>query len=151
MGVEQTEIDTLATLRPELLEEIVTDALDAYYDDTLDDRLDDAIEQWETEAQEALESQLGPDLLDKMRRDAEEQIDALHEQVDALNDALRINTDGIDLPDFAVPAPAAVDRFAVTATHRQQRQLRGRDSQAQAAPRLLARMSGRRRRGRPTF
>ena len=38
-GVEQTEIDALATLQPDTLREIVERAFDPYFDDTLEDRV----------------------------------------------------------------------------------------------------------------
>ena len=37
MGVEQTEIDALAALQPNLLRQIATDAIARFYDDTLSD------------------------------------------------------------------------------------------------------------------
>ena len=45
-GVEQTEIDALATLRPDDLREIVDRAFDPYFDRTLKARVDTAEEEW---------------------------------------------------------------------------------------------------------
>jgi hypothetical protein len=105
MGVAQTEIDALATLRPRVLSKIVREALDFYYDHTLDGRVRKAREEWEREAQQALDQQLGPDVLDRIRDEAEAQLEELEEQVDALNDALRIDLGGITLPEFVPPEP----------------------------------------------
>ena len=41
-GVEQTEIDALATLRPDVLSQIVEDALTPFYDPTLSLRVEEA-------------------------------------------------------------------------------------------------------------
>ena len=41
-GIEQTEIDALATLRPDVLREIVDRAFDPYFDQTLRERVSDA-------------------------------------------------------------------------------------------------------------
>ena len=42
MGVEQTEIDALASLQPDLLREIARDAIAPFYDATLDQRVIEA-------------------------------------------------------------------------------------------------------------
>ena len=62
-GVEQTEIDALATLRPELLREIVEEACDPYFDATLRQRMNEARDEWQERAQEALEDQIDPAML----------------------------------------------------------------------------------------
>ena len=50
-----------------------------------------------------LEDQLGPERLAEMRFHAEAQLEGLDDQVAAINDALRIDLDGIDLPAIVVP------------------------------------------------
>jgi hypothetical protein len=64
MGVEQTEIDALATLRPDLLRKIVLDATREFYDPGLDDRVREARRDWEAEAQRVLTDQIGEDQLE---------------------------------------------------------------------------------------
>jgi hypothetical protein len=54
MGREQTEIDALAALRPEILREIALDALKPFFDPTLDDRIGKAKVAWENLAREML-------------------------------------------------------------------------------------------------
>jgi len=105
-GVDQTEIDALATLRPDVLGAILRDALDHYYDHTLARRVTEAHLRWREEAQVALEAQLDPGLLDRIRGDAEEKLADLEEQAAAINDALRIDVGGIELPEFEAPTPA---------------------------------------------
>jgi hypothetical protein len=105
MGVQQTEIDAIATLRPDLLRDIVSDAIAPFFDTSLDRRVHEAHSEWQAEAQEALIDQLGPQQLAAMRAEAEGKLAGLEEQVAAINDALRIDVDGIDLPAFEVPEP----------------------------------------------
>jgi hypothetical protein len=53
-GVEQTEIDALATLRPHLLAQIVEEAVAPYWDETLDERHIEAMQDAQREAQQVL-------------------------------------------------------------------------------------------------
>lgn len=53
-GVEQTEIDALATLRPQQLAQIVEEAVAPYWDQTLDDRRVEAVREARKEAQQIL-------------------------------------------------------------------------------------------------
>jgi hypothetical protein len=62
-GVEQTEIDALATLRPRDLEEIVTNAIGPYYDASLAARVAEAEREWQAAAQRALNDQIDGDAL----------------------------------------------------------------------------------------
>jgi hypothetical protein len=101
MGIEQTEIDALATLRPELLDRIARDALDPFYDWTLDRRVMEAYSAWLEEAKAAVTRQLGTDRLNRLWAEANAQLATIREQVDALRDAMRIDVGDFDLP--AVP------------------------------------------------
>jgi hypothetical protein len=59
MGVAQTEIDAL---QPDLLAQIARDAIAPFFDGTLSRRVRAAASQWETAAQQAIDSQGGPQL-----------------------------------------------------------------------------------------
>ena len=98
-GVEQTEIDALATLDPDALREIVNDAVAPFYDFDLAERIAAVKSAWEEEAQEELDEKLDQDMLDDIGRRAQETLDALREQ---LNEAASIDID-IDLPVPAIP------------------------------------------------
>lgn len=104
-GVKQTEIDALATLRPSLLDGLVRNALDAYYDHELARRVREAHKEWKERAQAALEEQLGSDFLERHRESAEEKLKDVEEQIEAFNDSLDIDTDHVELPEFEVPEP----------------------------------------------
>ena len=55
-GVEQTEIDALATLRPRDLRNIVEAAVEPYWDETLDARCDEALDDARMQARKVLSS-----------------------------------------------------------------------------------------------
>lgn len=103
MGVEQTEIDALAALQPDLLRRITRDALAPFFDRSLDRRVREAREEWLQRAQESLDAQLGEERLAAIRAEAEDRIAEMQEQVDALRDALRIDSTSFNLPAFEIP------------------------------------------------
>lgn len=100
MGVEQTEIDALAALRPELLTEIAEIAIGSFFDDGLEARTRDVAYEWEQRAQAALDSAIDPALLARLQGEADEKLQTLRVEIDAINDQLRIDATGLDLPDL---------------------------------------------------
>ena len=56
MGVQQTEVDALAALRPDLLRQIAVDAIKVFYDAALDDRVT-AVAARGSRAREAIDEQ----------------------------------------------------------------------------------------------
>ncbi len=110
MGVEQTEIDALATLQPDLLRQIVLKATRPFFDPGLDERVRGARREWEAAAQIVLTDQIGEDQLANLRAEAEAKLAELAAQVEALNDALRVEeVEGIELPEIPDIPEAAVD------------------------------------------
>jgi hypothetical protein len=109
-GVEQTEIDALATLRPDELRRIVTAAIAPYFDHTLAARVAAAKQDWLAEAQAHLAEQIDDAVLSRLRAQAASRLDELREEIDRLNDSLQLAVgDDIALPVIEVPE-AAVDR-----------------------------------------
>ena len=102
-GVEQTEIDALATLRPDLLRTLARDAIAPFYDYELDQRVNQAREEWLEQAQLAVDEATDAERLDRIRVEAAAQLDAMREQIDAINDALRVEVNPNDLPDIVIP------------------------------------------------
>lgn len=102
-GVEQTEIDALATLRPELLRQLARDALAPFYDFDLDRRVEDARREWLTNALEIINEQLDGEQIARIRAEAETKLAEMRQQINEINDALRIDVDDYDLPDIVVP------------------------------------------------
>jgi hypothetical protein len=105
MGVEQTEVDALASLRPEVLDQLVRQAIKPFYDTSLDRRVLDARRAWETEAQARLDEQLDQDELNRIQREAAAKLAKLEAEIAAINEALNISVADIDLPEIVVPEP----------------------------------------------
>jgi hypothetical protein len=103
MGIDQTEIDALGSLRPDLLREIARDTLDPFFDHDLDRRVAEAYTNWRDEAQAVLDGTLDAAQLAQIRADAADRLGELREQIDAINDALRIDVDDLALPPIVVP------------------------------------------------
>ena len=104
-GVEQTEIDALSALQPELLARIVRDAMAPFHDASLARRVSDARTDWERRAQVELERQLGPEHVDRIRADATDRLAAMRDEIEAINGALTIDIGEIDLPEVVIPEP----------------------------------------------
>jgi hypothetical protein len=93
-GTEQTEIDALAALRPGLLRQIANEAIAPFFDTSLDRRVAEARRAWIEEAQARLE--------------AEAKLGELSEQIDALNEELRLEVGDIEFPEIVIPDPETV-------------------------------------------
>src|SRR5215831_20904560 len=104
-GVEQTEIDALATLRPNVLRGIIEAAFQPYYDDTLEDRVDEARTDWTTRAQAAIDEQVDPEVLAALRAEATERLSELESVIADLNERFQLAGDRFDLPVIEVPQP----------------------------------------------
>jgi hypothetical protein len=103
MGTEQTEIDALAALQPELLRQLAREAIAPYFDATLQDRVAMAYVQWHRQAQVALTEQMDGVHLERIRAEAAEKLGAMREEIDALNTALQVDAHGFELPPAVVP------------------------------------------------
>jgi hypothetical protein len=104
-GVEQTEIDALATLQPNVLREIVERAFDPYFDLTLEERVSRAEEDWTRQAEEAVREQVDPTILAELRQEAAERFTELESVITDINDRLRLAADDFTLPPIEVPEP----------------------------------------------
>ena len=105
MGIEQTEIDALASLRPDLLRSIARAALAPFFDDTLDARVVDAYDEWMDEAARVATDQLGPAQLGRLQQQATAKLAMIRAEVDVLKEAMRIDVGDLQLPEPVVPAP----------------------------------------------
>jgi len=107
-GVAQTEVDALAALRPALLRQIVRDAIAPFYDVSLARRVQQAHEAWRLEAQAALEAQLGPEHIERIRAEAADRLAELADEIAAINAALTIDVGEIELPEVEIPQARVV-------------------------------------------
>jgi hypothetical protein len=108
-GIEQTEIDALATLRPNVLREILERAFDPYFDHTLAGRVARAETEWDQRAQEALRGQIDQEALEELRAEATDRLAELDDAIRDLNERLRFAADDFTLPRIEVPQPEAQD------------------------------------------
>ena len=103
MGVEQTEIDALAALRPDLLRQIARDAIGPFYDFDLDRRVIAAHEDWIERAIAVVTDTMNAERMVRIRAEATEKLDAMREQIAELNSQLQIDVDDFDLPAIEIP------------------------------------------------
>ncbi|CAN1548840.1 hypothetical protein MCEMIE22_02104 [Mycobacteriaceae bacterium] len=100
MGVAQTEIDALAALQPQLLEELAVAAVSEFYDDTLEDRVQQARDEWEEEAQAIVDAG-GGNNMEQLREDVAAKLEEKREEIQQILDQVRVDPDtlGLDLPE----------------------------------------------------
>jgi hypothetical protein len=104
MGVEQTEIDALATLQPDLLARIAEDAIAPFYDLTLYGRVWQASRDWKQRAQQALDEQTED--MEWLRDEAAAKLDEKRDEIRAILDTVHVDTDSLDLPPIPkIPEP----------------------------------------------
>jgi hypothetical protein len=99
-GLEQTEIDALATLKPRELDKIIANAFDHYFDHWLEGRARAVAADWEAEAQEVLDQSVDDSLIAELHAEAQSKIAGIQHEIDLINDQLRTATDtlGIEFP-----------------------------------------------------
>lgn len=105
MRLEQTEIDALASLRPDVLTEIAHEAIAPFYDLTLERRVDQARWEWEMRAREAVAAAVAGGVLEEIAADLHEHLEVLRSKVDAANTRLRAAVADVELPEIVVPEP----------------------------------------------
>jgi hypothetical protein len=96
MRVQQTEIDALATLQPDLLRRIAIDAITHFYDHGLAARVAAARQDWQRRAQAACDEQTDA----VARADALASIERKRAEIDAILDTVRVDADRFDLPEL---------------------------------------------------
>ena len=103
MGVEQTEIDALASLRPDLLRDIAQEALAPFFDSTLEARVRRARDAWLDEAQEVVEGILGEEELEVFREQAAQKLSQMQDEIERLKAGVSVSVTYDDLPAFEIP------------------------------------------------
>jgi hypothetical protein len=112
-GIDQTEIDALATLHPELLTRIVGNAIKPFYDSSLARRMVEVRREWEQHALERMADQLGAEQIEELRRRGKERIGELHELVEQVEEEMYIDElDGVELPPPPDPPEPQVEGVA---------------------------------------
>jgi hypothetical protein len=104
--VEQTEIDALATLQPELLRSLARDAIGPFFDATLARRVAQAKAEWCERAQTIVDNGIDQQRLASLQQQARDRLTELRTEIDAINDAMRLDVVEFDLPPVP-PVPEA--------------------------------------------
>jgi hypothetical protein len=103
---DQTEIDALAALRPDLLRQIAEQAVAPFFDSTLSRRCSRASSEWRGSCQEAVDAQTDQDHLEALADEANEALDALRQEIERLSEQISIDPSGYELPPRpALPEP----------------------------------------------
>ena len=102
-GRQQTEIDALAALNPEALQQILLADAEPYFDKTLRTRWFQAKSEFEAEQTADLQERIGAEEMAAMRDTMSEKLETIQAEMDALADAASIDADQYDVPDFAPP------------------------------------------------
>lgn len=105
-GVDQTEIDALATLRPDLLRSTVRRAVEPFYDATLDSRASQAVREAIESAREEFDALIASSDVANLQGQAREKIRSLRETLSQLYEAKEAVSLAITIKDVAPELPA---------------------------------------------
>jgi hypothetical protein len=106
-GLEQTEIDALATLQPDVLERLAREAIAPYYDSDLAAAVEANREAWLAKAQNEIDAQIDDDALDALKDRARapiEELRSVNAELDAMRDEVEISEPVPDLPEADMEA-----------------------------------------------
>jgi len=104
-GLEQTEIDALV-LQPDVLRQMLDDALSPFHDSTLRRRVDKTRATWTRKARALLDDELDSDAVAALRERSEEALSTFSGEIESINDELADLVPKIELPKVpAVPLP----------------------------------------------
>ena len=103
MGVEQTEIDALAALRPELLRQPAREAIDPFYDSTLFARVEKARKKWLQKASAVVNAQIDAAGREALAEQLQAQLDAVGEEVDWALEQVHVDASQFDQPKIVIP------------------------------------------------
>jgi hypothetical protein len=106
-GIDQTEIDALTTpAKRGVLQRIIRHAFKQYIDPALNRRVNEAKAEWNTASQEAIEQQIDPEHLARIRDEASTKLEELREEIERINSQLDLVAgDHFTLPPIEVPEP----------------------------------------------
>jgi len=115
-GVDQTEIDALATLRPDLLRSIVREAVAPFYDATLQERAAAAVREAVAVAQEEFDRLVDAGEVGRLQEKASAEVAALretlgllHQTIDSVDLTISVDAVAPELPEDGPPALVTSD------------------------------------------
>jgi hypothetical protein len=109
MGCEQTEIDAIATLRPDLLRQIAEEWIGRFYDRTLADRVNAAAFEWERQAQQVIDAGIDRATIDSAAVELAAKCDEVQRVIAERIDSLIESADQIELPELPEIPEAEID------------------------------------------
>ncbi len=102
-GIDQTEIDALAALQPDVLEAIVEREIAPFFDSSLAERVDQARERWLAAARRSVDEQIGS-RIDTARRRAAPVLASRQAQIEEINREIEEAESSLgSLPDLTIP------------------------------------------------
>jgi hypothetical protein len=105
-GLEQTEIDALAALRPDALREIAEAAVAPFFDPTLAGRCAEARWAWREDADATIEAEVAADLdIAAAKAELAPKLAVVRDELEALREQLEAVAERITLPPLALPQP----------------------------------------------
>jgi hypothetical protein len=106
-GIEQTEIDAVATLNPNLLRQIAADAIGPFHDGTLNRRVLNAKTRWVAEAQHVLDEHIsdGCGDMNDLREQVAGQLAGMGDQMRELIASVNVNVGEVQWPPMQIPEP----------------------------------------------
>ncbi|MEJ7567966.1 MAG: hypothetical protein WKF41_06845 [Gaiellaceae bacterium] len=112
-GVEQTEIDAALALQPNLIPQLLRQAIKPFWDSTLETRVKAAKDAWFAEAWKQVNGQLDEEQLNALKVEAQEKLAELQDEIEELNDALSLEVpEDVEFPPIVIPeAVVNVDRL----------------------------------------
>ena len=109
-GSEQTEIDALATLRPDALRDIARAAIAPYFDADLAERVRAAAAAWQERADDVIANQIDQEALDALKARAEAALDQLREvNLELADMAAGVEGEAPEPPDLPEPDMEALE------------------------------------------
>jgi hypothetical protein len=106
-GLEQTEIDALATLQPDVLERLAHEAVAPYFDNGLQARVEKARDDWITSAGDEVDAQVDDEALAALKARAQaaiEELRSVNVGLDAMRGAVEVKEPAPDLPEADLEA-----------------------------------------------
>ena len=105
MGWEQTEINALSTLQPDVLRQIVQETIAPFFDHTMGPRIRKAKAEWEWRAYKQIQEQLDAEKLSSLQADADARVLEMSTELDEIKAEIEsaMGDIRVDVPKPEIP------------------------------------------------
>jgi hypothetical protein len=105
MGWEQTEINALSTLQPDVLRQIVQETIAPFYDHTLGRRIREVKVEWEWRAHQQIQEQLDAEKLSSLQADVDARVLEMSTELDEIKAEIQsaMGDIRVDVPKPEIP------------------------------------------------